>query len=101
MRVAVRALSQQELTRAPVAGRMFLALKGGWNGGVQPNYKDIYASIEGGISPCSLGLDPSSAVSPCSLGLDSSSAIFSPCSLGLGSSSAIRSNKDGESAGSS
>jgi hypothetical protein len=35
------------------------------------------------------------------LGLDSSSAIFSPCSLGLGSSSAIRSNKDGESAGSS
>jgi len=48
-----------------------------------------------------LGLDPSSAISPCSLGLDSSSAISSPCSLGLGSSSAIRSNKDGESAGSS
>jgi len=48
LRVAVRALSQQELTRAPVAGLEFLALKGGWNGGVLPNYKEIYASIQGG-----------------------------------------------------
>jgi len=48
LRVAVRTLSQQELTRAPVAGLEFLALKGGWNGGVLPNYKEIYASIQGG-----------------------------------------------------
>ena len=44
-------LLQQETHPCPVAGRRFMAMSRGYNGGLLPNYEDIWETCSSGTGP--------------------------------------------------